>query len=353
MQPGLMAVERRPVRTLRTMRAPHLSELSPRAYRRLTLLALFLLVAIILTGAGVRLSGSGLGCRDWPNCSPHELIGTSNKNQLIEQLNRMFTGLVCIGVVAAVLGSRRRVPRRSDLTTLSWILVVGVIVQAVLGGISVKVKLAPVSVMSHFLASVVLVGVALVLHHRAAVPEKPARMDSVVSERTRWLARGVFALTVWVLVAGTLVTAAGPHGGDASAKRLSWPIPDAARLHGSSVDILLVLIVVLAWRLQREHAPRRALNVVSAYLVIACAQAALGYIQYLNAIPVVLVEIHILGAVLVFSCATQLLLELSVPGEGAEAGTAPAREASRRWSPRFATTGPSTSPSRATSSGTR
>lgn len=335
------------------MRAPHLSELSPRAYRRFTLLALLLLGAIILTGAGVRLSGSGLGCKDWPNCSPHELIGTSNKNQLIEQLNRLFTGLVCIGVAAAVLGSRRRVPRRSDLTTLSWILVVGVIFQAVLGGISVKVKLAPVSVMSHFLASIVLVGVALVLHHRAAVPERPAHMVPVVSEPTRWLARAVFALTVWVLIAGTLVTAAGPHGGDATAKRLAWPIPDAARLHGASVDVLLVGIVVLAWRLMRERAPRRALNVVSAYLVIACAQAALGYIQYFNAIPVLLVGFHVAGAVLVFSCALQLLLELSVPVGVAAAGTAPAREASRRWSPRFATTGPSTSTSRATSSGTR
>jgi cytochrome c oxidase assembly protein subunit 15 len=325
-----------------------LHELSPRAYRRLTLLALFLLAAIILTGAAVRLSGSGLGCKDWPNCSPHELIGTSNKNQLIEQLNRMFTGLVCLGVAAAVLGSRRRVPRRSDLTTLSWVLVVGVIFQAVLGGISVKVKLAPVSVMSHFLASIVLVGVALVLHHRAAVPERPARMVPVVSDPTRWLARAVFVLTVWVLIAGTLVTAAGPHGGDASAKRLSWPIPDAARLHGSSVDILLVLIVVLAWRLQRDRAPRRVLTIVSVYLAIACAQAALGYIQYLNAIPVVLVEFHILGAVLVFSAALQLQLELTVPA-GAEA-VAP-REASRRWPPRFATTGPSTSTSRATSSG--
>jgi cytochrome c oxidase assembly protein subunit 15 len=289
------------------------SELSPRAYRRLTLLALLLLGAIIVTGAAVRLSGSGLGCHDWPNCEPRELIGVGNANQRIEQLNRLFTGLVSIGVIAAVLGSRRRVPRRRDLTTLSWLLVVGVIFQAVLGGISVKVKLAPVSVMGHFLASIVLVGIALVLHHRAAEPERPSRMVSVVSEPTRYLARGVFVLTVWVLIAGTLVTAAGPHGGDAEAKRLSWPIPDAARLHAVSVDILLVLVVILAWRLQRERAPRRALTMVSAFLVLGCAQAALGYIQYFNAIPPLLVGFHVAGAVLVFSAALQLQLELSVP----------------------------------------
>jgi cytochrome c oxidase assembly protein subunit 15 len=332
-----------------------LPELSPRAYRRLTLLALLLLGAIIVTGAAVRLSGSGLGCRDWPNCEPGELIGVSNPNQSIEQLNRLFTGLVCLVVIAAVLGSRRRVPRRDDLTTLSWVLVGGVLFQAVLGGIAVKAKLAPVSVMGHFLASIALVGVALVLHHRAAQPERPARMVPVVSTSTRYLARAVFVLTIWVLIAGTLVTAAGPHGGDASAKRLSWPIPDAARLHGASVDLLLVSVLVLAWRLYHDRAPRRALNMVSMFLLLGCAQAALGYIQYLNGIPVLLVGFHVAGAVLVFSAAMQLQLELTVPARdqaGDETATAPSREALSRWVPRFATTGRSSSPSGATSSGT-
>jgi cytochrome c oxidase assembly protein subunit 15 len=329
-----------------------LSELSPRAYRRLTLVALLLLGAIIVTGAAVRLSGSGLGCRDWPNCEPGELIGTSNPNQLIEQVNRLFTGLVSLGVIAAVLGSRRRVPRRDDLTTLSWVLVAGVVFQAVLGGIAVKVKLAPVSVMGHFLASIVLVAVALLLHHRAAEPERPARMVSVVSDSTRRFARAVFVLTIWVLIAGTLVTAAGPHGGDESAKRLAWPIPDAARLHGVSVDILLVCVVLLAWRLHHDHAPRRALTMVSLFLLIGCAQAALGYIQYLNAIPAVLVGFHVAGAVLVFAAAMQLQLELTVPEQPIGTEPMPAREAGSAWAPPFVTTRSSTSTSRATPSGT-
>jgi len=331
-----------------------LSELSPRAYRRLTLLALLLLGAIIVTGAAVRLSGSGLGCRDWPNCEPGELIGVGTANQRIEQINRLFTGLVCLIVIAAVLGSRRRVPRRDDLTALSWVLVAGVVFQAVLGGIAVKVKLAPVSVMGHFLASIILVGFALVLHHRAAQPERPARMVPGVSDSTRLLARAVFALTVWVLIAGTLVTAAGPHGGDASAKRLSWPIPDVARLHGASVDVLLVTVVVLAWRLHHDRAPRRALCAVSIFLLLSCAQAALGYIQYLNGIPVLLVGFHVAGAVLVFSAAMQLQLELAVPvvdetGDGT--ATARPRDALPQWAPRLAATGRSTSPSGAAPSG--
>jgi len=221
-------------------------------------------------------------------------------------------------VIAAVLGSRRRVPRRKDLTTLSWLLVAGVLFQIVLGGISVKVKLAPVSVMGHFLASIVLVGIALVLHHRAAEPERPSRMVSVVSPPTRWFARGVFVLTVWVLIAGTLVTASGPHGGDPEAERMSWPISDAARVHGISVDILLALVLVLAWRMQRERAPRRAMAMVSAFLVLGCAQAVLGYVQYFNAIPALLVGFHVAGAVLVFSAVMQLQLELSVPAHDAD-----------------------------------
>jgi cytochrome c oxidase assembly protein subunit 15 len=206
----------------------------------------------------------------------------------------------------------------------------------------------------------VLLGFALVLHHRAAEPERPARMVPVVSKSTRFLARAVFALTIWVLIAGTLVTAAGPHGGDAAAKRLSWPIPDAARLHGASVDLLLVSVVVLAWRLYHDRAPRRALNMVSIFLLLGCAQAALGYIQYLNGIPVLLVGFHVAGAVLVFSAAMQLQLELTVPARdeprdetGEDTATAPSRGALSRWAPRFATTGRSSSPSGATPSGTR
>ena len=151
-----------------------------------------------------------------------------------------------------------------------------------------------------------------------------------MSQPTRYLARGVFVLTIWVLIAGTLVTAAGPHGGDAEAKRLSWPIPDAARLHAASVDILLVLVVILAWRLQRDRAPRRALTMVSAFLVLGCAQAALGYIQYFNAIPAVLVGFHVAGAVLVFSAVMQLQLELTVPVHDTEPPEARATRSRRR-----------------------
>ena len=130
---------------------------------------------------------------------------------------------------------------------------------AVLGGISVLVKLAWVSVMGHFLLAIALVAVALMIHKRAGEPDGPRAY--VVTPRVRYLARVVYVLTIWVLVLGTLVTAAGPHGGDVEAKRLSWQITDLARVHAISVDVLVAarasLLVVLA---VRDRAPRRVLD---------------------------------------------------------------------------------------------
>ena len=123
----------------------------------------------------------------------------------------------------------------------------------------------------------------------------------------------VYALTIWVLVMGTLVTAAGPHGGDADAKRLSISIRDLARVHAASVDTLIVLVLVLVVVLVREGAPRRVLSTVSVVLAAMVAQGILGYVQYARGIPELLVGIHVAGAVLVFGSVHWLALELRVP----------------------------------------
>ena len=134
--------------------------LSPTAYRRITLFALALLGIIVLTGAGVRLTGSGLGCSTWPSCEPDSFVphDESGIHGTIESTNRYFTGLVSVGVVLAVAGSFFRVPRRRDLTWWSWTLVAGVVGQVVLGGLTVLFELSPPFVMGHFLLSAVLVG---------------------------------------------------------------------------------------------------------------------------------------------------------------------------------------------------
>ena len=155
------------------MRVPHLS---PIAYRRITIVAAILLAIIIVTGGAVRLSDSGLGCPSWPNCSSGQLTAhaQSDSHQWIESLNRMFTGLVSVAVIVAVLGSLVRIPKRRDLVWLSLGLVAGVFAQAVLGGLTVLFDLKPGFVMAHFLLSIVLLTNAIVLVRRAGQPDAPA-----------------------------------------------------------------------------------------------------------------------------------------------------------------------------------
>jgi cytochrome c oxidase assembly protein subunit 15 len=294
--------------TLAPMRAPRLS---PAVFRRLTLVNVVLLVAIIVSGAAVRLTNSGLGCADWPNCSATKLVDVSGHHAAIEQLNRIFSGAIGIPIGLALVGSYLREPRRRDLVRQAWLLFALFWAEAVLGGISVMVKLAWVSVMGHFLLAITLVGIALLMHQRAGEPEGDRR--PVVPLHVEWLARAVYAMTIWVLVLGTLVTAAGPHGGDEEARRLGWPLGDVARVHGVSVDILVVLVVVLVVALVRVRAPRRVLTVASLTLLAMTAQGILGYVQYAEHIPAVLVGFHVFGAVIVFVCVQQLLLDLRVP----------------------------------------
>ncbi len=150
---------------------PYPFDVTPARYLALTRAALWSLTIIVVTGGAVRLTGSGLGCSDWPNCEENQLVSDFEYHGLIEFGNRMFTGVVTIAVVAAVLGSLRRVPRRADLIRLSWGLVAGVLAQIILGGILVKTDLDPRFTMGHFLLSMVLLWNATVLMHRAAIPD--------------------------------------------------------------------------------------------------------------------------------------------------------------------------------------
>ena len=297
------------------MRGPHLSSA---ALRRLTLVNVVLLAAIIVSGAVVRLTNSGLGCADWPNCSATKLVDVSSHHAAIEQLNRIFSGAIGAPIGLALLGAYFVRPKRDDLVRLAWILFGLFWAEAVLGGISVKVRLAWVSVTGHFLLAIALIAVALVMHHRAGNADTARRL--AVPRDTWTLARVVYALTIWVIVIGTLVTAAGPHGGDAKARRLGWPLGDVARVHGVSVDVLVALTLVLVVALVRARAPRRALNTASLTVIVMAAQGVLGYVQYFNRIPAVLVGFHVFGAVCVFTCVQQLLLELRVADARASVG---------------------------------
>jgi len=306
--------------------------ISPARYRLVTAVALGLLIVIVITGAAVRLTGSGLGCDDWPNCNDERLIDVSSNHSAIEQVNRLFTGLVAAAVIAAVLGSLWRQPRRRDLTRLSLGLVAGVLGQIVLGGITVLVDLHPLAVQGHMLLSMVLVATAVVLLRRAGEPDD-GRRRPVVTEPTRRLVWALGTATAIAIVAGTVVTGAGPHAGDEDVQRFDVAISSAARIHGITVMIAIALAVVVAWRVQRVPTDRRVLQgPVSSWIFIALLQAAVGYIQYFNDVPALLVGLHVAGATALWSMTVWLVLSTSrsVPpvtadGRGHVAGLVPSR----------------------------
>lgn len=275
-------------------------ELTPATYRRVTAVALVALVFIVVTGAAVRLTGSGLGCPDWPTCDGDQIVSEFRETpEIIEFVNRMITGLVSVAVAAAVLGSLRRTPRRRDLTLLSWGLVAGVVAQIVLGGITVLLELTPPAVMAHFLLSMALVADAVVLHHRAGEPDVGVRRPDVTPTTIR-LGWAAVAVTAAVVLVGTMVTGTGPHGGDPDVERLPFAIREVVRAHGALAWLLTALLLVLLVR------TRRGWPVVAA----VAAQIAIGYVQYFNGVPEVLVGWHVLGATLVWITVLQLHLSL-------------------------------------------
>lgn len=288
--------------------------LTPERYRVVTLVALWLLVFIVVTGAAVRLTGSGLGCTDWPRCQSGRFVAPMQFNPMVEFVNRVITGLVSVAVVLAVLGSLRRTPRRRDLTLLSLGLVAGVIAQIVLGGLVVLFDLNPVLVQLHFVVSMALVADALVLHHRAARPDGPRR--SLVSPTVR---RGAIALVIMaglVITTGTAVTGSGPNAGDERAKRLPFTVRASAQVHGTLLIAFLAAVLWVVWMLRRDGAPMRTLRSAQTLLTVLVLQAAVGYTQYFTEIPPLLVGLHVFGATLVWLAVLAFLMGLSEPSSG-------------------------------------
>lgn len=289
--------------------------MTPRTYSRLTRFALWALTGIVVTGGAVRLTGSGLGCSDWPTCEEDQFVADLEYHALVEFVNRQFTGIVSIAVILAVIGSLRRRPRRADLTWWSLGLVVGVIAQIVLGGLLVLTDLDPRFTMGHFLLSMVLIWNSVVLDHRARV-DRPPRAGVVLGDRDRFLVRAVSFVAAGLLVTGTIVTGAGPHAGDEDAERLPFLVREVTRIHSLVAIGLLTLVAVTWWMLRSEDGTeevrRRTLRVAGLLIV----QGALGYTQYFTGVPVVLVGIHILLASLLWIEVVRLHLSMS-PGPAA------------------------------------
>lgn len=269
--------------------------IKPRTYRVLTFASLVSLAAIVVTGALVRLTGSGLGCSDWPRCSDQKFIDVSSSHAAVEQINRLFTGVVSVAVILAVAGSLLRMPRRRDLTWLSLSLVVGVIGQAVVGGIVVLTDLHPIAVQQHFLLSMVILASAVTLHRRATLldGERWERDVSVGTMRHLWV---LAVLAAAAITTGTVVTGSGPHSGmhdGEPVRRFGFAITSVARVHSITVILTLAVALALVWRTRGTADRARIENGLTAFLMIGLMQGAVGYIQYFNDIPVALVGIHV------------------------------------------------------------
>lgn len=304
--------------------------ITPSAYRAITAGVIVAVVAIVVSGAAVRLTDSGMGCPTWPTCEEGSLVprGATGANGWIEFLNRTFTGIVAVAVGLAVLGSRRLRPARPDLSPLAWGLVVGVFAQGLLGGVVVLLHVAPVAVAGHYLLSAVLVANAVLLHHRASAPSgrrRPMATPGLIG----W-SRALVALAGAVLVTGTLVTGSGPHSGDDAADRLPFAVVTVARLHSLTVWAFLALVLVVLWRASRGDAVPEALAAGRLLVAAIVGQATIGYIQYATGVPASLVAAHVLGSVLVWIAALRFHLVLTEPVAADTPVVAPAAAGDRR-----------------------
>lgn len=296
------------------LRPPRLLPGDVAGYRRITLVTLVSLVAIIVMGATVRLTDSGLGCSTWPACEPDSLTphSASDFHGMVEFVNRLVNGVVILVTGVAVLGARRVRDQRPDLYRWSLGLPVWVLGNAVVGGLVVILHLDPVSVIGHFLVSLGAVWNAVVLHQRTGEPwpasRRPLAVGSVVTA-----CRLLLVAASLVIVTGTIVTGSGPHAGDERADRLDFVVGDVARLHGIATVLFLGLtLAVLAMARRGDAAPQVERRLVE-LLVVLVAQGAVGYTQYFTGVPAALVGVHVLGATLVWVAVVRVHLSLSEP----------------------------------------
>jgi cytochrome c oxidase assembly protein subunit 15 len=288
-----------------------LPRVSPETFRRLAAVAAVALAAIVVSGAAVRLTGSGLGCPTWPRCTETSVVSPVSYHGLVEFGNRVVSSLVGVFVGIVAVAALLRRPRRRDLTWLAWSLVGGFVGQAVIGGLSVLFDLSPPWVMAHFLLSMLMLWASLLLVHRAdpgwRTGSPAVRRELVVLGRLLVAAAGT------VLVLGTITTGAGPHAGDGShhVKRLAIPLERITQLHADAALLLTGLIVatLFAVRLTQTSAGvrRRANVLVGAVLV----QVTIGYVQYFSDLPPAVVEVHVAGATLLWGATLWLHLGLS------------------------------------------
>jgi len=275
---------------------------SPRTFSRLALATFAAMVLIVASGAGVRLTGSGLGCPDWPNCSGHHLTASLGQvHAVIEDANRLVTVLLVVLVAVTLVAAILRRPRRSDLVWLGAALVGGVVADAMLGAVVVYTKLNPWLVSGHMALSLGMVVIAGVLHHRSRYRYDEGARHDVRCEWSQPLARLLWVLLGVTLLAGMATTGSGPHSGANTnqlvAKRLPFTLQSAAWVHSACAVAFIATVLGAYLVLSRTGASRKVVEGAGRLLAVGIAQGVLGVAQYATKLPVVLVELHVLGAV--------------------------------------------------------
>lgn len=259
---------------------------------------------IAMTGAVVRVTGSGLGCPTWPQCFPGSMVPVAHPeydtlNQWIEYGNRLFTGVVgLIAITCFVLAYLHRPRTDRRYFRLALAMPVGVAVQAVIGGLTVRLDLVWWSVAIHLLASTVMVWLATLLVHSVPRDDVPTAQAAAPGTLTTWLYVQT-ALLAGLLVTGTMVTGAGPHGGDPKTPRLDIPVETMAHVHATFLYTFLGSLVLLGFWLRAQKGfppPWRRYRVLVA---VVLAQGAIGIVQFLTGVPELLVCLHVLGAMVV------------------------------------------------------
>ena len=304
---------------------------TPTSMRRLALAGVIADTVIMSTGAAVRLSSSGLGCPDWPQCSAADIVASKNAGQTllntwIEFSNRLlnFPLVIIAGLIfVAAWQYRPDGKRRSDLVWLGATQPLGVVAQAVIGGIVVLTRLNPAAVSVHFLVSASIVAAAVALHAAVSQERPPeARRDRgepsprsplAVRRDLKLISAALVAVTCVMLAAGTVVTGTGPLAGHADTPRYKLPLEGVTQLHVDIGWLMAGLAVALVLGLRLSGAPPRAVRAGWIMLAALGSQGVIGYVQYFTHLPAGLVWVHVTGSVLVWIAVLRLFFAVRGP----------------------------------------
>jgi heme a synthase len=284
-------------------------EVTPRQFQVCCAIALAALTAIVFTGTAVRVTGSGLGCPTWPQCyDDGRLIAASDTHAMIEFGNRVLTFFVGLAALLPLVAARFRRPYRRDLKLLSLMLPAGVLAQALLGGLTVRLHLAPVTVMGHYSLSMVIITAAFYLWWRARPEAEEAPVTREGDRRLRLGTRLMVVFGALVVLLGTAATAAGPHAGGSGTgdeiQRLYFKGPDTLDflIHrhayaGAILGLAAAGLWLLARRTGADGDLRRTLFRIAALMAL---QGVIGPVQYTLELPAELVWVHIVVASLLW-----------------------------------------------------